>query len=112
MTIVGLGNANFEEFNFSGGAGAFELDFRGEYVGESTIDIDLGVGSADIILPKGVAIEVETGGSNWLSSVDFRGDDLEEVEDDLYRSEDYESTKNRITLRLDVGLGAVDLIWK
>lgn len=112
MTIVGIGNANFEEFNFSGGAGSFDLDFRGEYQGKSRIEIDLGVGSADIILPKGVAIEVETSGSNWLSSIDFHGDNLEEVDDDLYRSTNYESAVNKISLSIDVGLGSVDLFWK
>lgn len=107
-----LGNANFEFFNFDGGAGSFDLDFRGQYNGESEIDIDIGLGSADIILPKGVPVRIETDGSNWLSSVDLHDDDLDMVDDDVYESEDFDSSDTRILVRLSVGLGSVDIYWK
>jgi hypothetical protein len=107
-----IGNANFELFTFSGGAGSFDLDFRGEYQGESRIDIDIGVSSADIVLPRDIPIRVETEGDNWLSSVDFHYDDLEEIDDGIFESPDFEKAKTRIILTLDVGLGSVDLFWK
>ncbi len=107
-----IGNANFELITFSGGVGSFDLDFRGEYKGESTIDIEIGLGAADIILPKGIPARVETEGSNWLSSVDFHHDDLEEIDDGIYESPDFEDAETRIILMLEVGLGAVDVIWK
>jgi hypothetical protein len=107
-----LGNANFELLTFSGGVGSYDLDFRGEYRGESSIDIDIGLGSADIILPKEVPIRVETGGGNWFSSVDFHHDDLDEVDDGIYESPDFEDAETRIILSLDVGMGSVDLFWK
>jgi hypothetical protein len=107
-----IGNANFELFTFSGGAGSFDLDFRGDYQGESRIDIDVGLGSADIVLPRDVPIRVETEGDNWLSSVDFHHDDLEEIDDGIFESPDFEKAETRIVLTLDVGLGAVDLFWK
>jgi hypothetical protein len=107
-----IGNANFEEMNFDGGVGSFDLDFRGKYEGESMIDIDIGLGSADIILPRGVPIQVETEGSNWLSSVEMHGDDLDEVDDDLFESRDFADAKDRIMLRLSVGLGSADLYWR
>ncbi|MFQ5453445.1 MAG: hypothetical protein ACE5D6_04585, partial [Candidatus Zixiibacteriota bacterium] len=70
LDMHSVGNANFEYMNFSGGVGSFDLDFRGEYNGESIIDIDIGLGSADIILPRRVPVRIITEGSNWLSSVD------------------------------------------
>jgi len=112
LDMHSIGNANFELMTFSGGAGSFDLDFRGKYDGESTIDIDIGVSSADIILPKGIPARVETSGSNWLSSVDFHNDDLEEVEDDIFESPDFENASTRIILIIDVGLGSVDIYWK
>ena len=107
-----LGNANFERFNFDGGAGSFELDFRGKYTGESEISIDIGLGSAEIILPKGIPVRIETGEPGWFSSVDFHNDDLDEVRDGIYESDDFDEADIRITLELDVGLGSVDIYFK
>ncbi|HWR82649.1 MAG TPA: toast rack family protein [Candidatus Deferrimicrobium sp.] len=107
-----IGNANFEQMTFQGGAGSFDLDFRGDYNGESRIDIDVGLGSADIILPLGVPVRIESSGSDWFSSVDFHGEDLDEVDDGVYESPDFEKAESRIVLTLDVGMGSVDLYWK
>ena len=112
LDMHSIGNANFELMSFSGGAGSFDLDFRGQYDGESTIDIDIGVSSADIILPQEIPVRVETSGSNWLSSVDFHNDNLEEIDDDIYESPDFQDAETRIILTIDVGLGAVDVYWK
>lgn len=107
-----IGNANFDEFNFDGGAGSFELDFRGTYNGESTIEISVGLGSADIILPKGVPVQIDKGGDNWMSSVDLHNRSLDEVEDGIYESDDFENAKTRIVLIIEVGMGSVDVYWK
>ncbi len=112
LDMHSIGNANFELMTFSGGAGSFDLDFRGQYSGESTIDIDIGVSSADIILPRGIPARVETSGSNWLSSVDLHKNSLEEIDDGIYESPDFEDADTRITLIIDVGLGSVDVYWK
>lgn len=112
LDMHSIGNANFELMTFSGGVGSFDLDFRGEYRGESKIDIEVGLGSADIILPRGIPARVETESGNWLSSVDFHKDDLEEIDDGIYESPDFEDAETRIVLMLDVGLGSVDIYWK
>jgi hypothetical protein len=112
LKMIDIGNANFDEFEFSGGVGSFELDFRGKYHGESTINIDVGLGSADLILPDDVPIRVETSGGHWFSSVDFHGEDLEEVDDDTYESPGFDKARDRIVLNVEVGMGAVDLRWK
>ncbi len=112
LDMKSIGNANFSEMKFDGGVGSFDLDFRGKYEGESLIDVEIGLGSADIILPRGVPIQIETQGSNWLSSVDMHGGDLDEIDDDLYESKDYAHAKDRITLRLKVGLGSADIYWR
>jgi hypothetical protein len=107
-----LGNANFDNFNFSGGVGSFDLDFRGEYHGESEITIEIGLGSAEITLPADVPIRVISDDENWLSSVEFHGDELDEIDDGEYESEGFASAKSRIILKLEVGLGSADLYWK
>lgn len=107
-----VGNANFERFNFSGGVGSFELDLRGEYTGESEVTIEIGLGSMDIILPRNLPIRVVTDGGNWLSSIDFHRDRLEEVDDDEYETEDFRDAETRMILNIEVGLGSIDLYWK
>ena len=112
LEMRNLGNANFEYFEFSGGVGSYDFDFRGKYSGESKINIEIGLGTGDIILPRDVPVRVETEGCNWLSSIDFHNDDLDEVDDDIYETEDFDDAKTRIVLRLEVGLGSIDVYWK
>ena len=107
-----VGNANFEILDFSGGVGSFDLDLRGKYTGESKVTIEVGLGSMDIILPRDLPIQVITEGSNWLSSIDFHRDNLDEVDDDIYESPDFEDAKVRLILEVEVGLGSIDLYWK
>ncbi len=112
LDIRSIGNANFDLMTFDGGAGSFDLDFRGQYEGESKIDIDLGVSSADIILPRGVPVRIETGGDSWLSSIDIHNRDLDEIDDGVYESPDFNDAQTRIRLDIEVGLGSVDIFFK
>ncbi len=112
LNMASIGNANFSRFDFNGGLGSFELDFRGEYKGESEIFIEIGLGSAEIILPADVPVRVESDGDNWLSSVDFHGDIPLNIDDDVFESEGFEDAKTRIVLHLQVGLGSADLYFK
>ncbi len=112
LDIKDIGNAHFKDFDFDGGVGSYDLDFRGDYDGESTISLDIGLGSADIILPEDVACRVEVEGGNLLSSVDFHNDDLDEVDDDVHETPGFSTAKTRIILRLKVGLGSIDVYFK
>ena len=112
VKLLNLGNARFDFMKFEGGAGAFDLDFRGQYEGECEVSVEVGVSSADIILPEGVAVRIETDEDNWFSSVDIQKRKLSRVEDGVYESKDYEEAKDRILLRIEVGLGSVDVRWK
>jgi hypothetical protein len=112
VKLLDLGNARFDIMTFEGGAGSFDLDFRGQYEGESEISVEVGVASADIILPEGVAVRIETDEDNWFSSVDIQKRKLSRVEDGVYESKDYDQAKDRILLKIEVGLGSVDVRWK
>ena len=85
---------------------------RGEYSGESRISLDIGLGSAEITLPENVAVRIETEGDNWLSSVDIHGRVVDEVDDDVYESDDFDSADTRIIVDMSVGLGSVDVYFK
>lgn len=107
-----LGNANFEEFNFSGGAGSFELDMRGHYDGSSRISIEIGLGSLDLVLPEDIPVQILTDDDGWLSSVDFHGSRVEEVDDGEWESDDFDGAKTKIIVELEIGLGSADIYFK
>lgn len=112
VSMKNIGNANFSTFTFDGGVGSFDLDFRGEYKRSAEIEIDVGLGSAEITLPKNVAVRIETDDDSWFSSIDINADELDEVEDGIYESDDYEDADIRITLVLSVGMGSIDIYRK
>ena len=108
LDMHNLGNARVERFSFSCGAASCKLDFDGDFKGETELDIDVGVGSADIMVPKGVAVRV-IGDDGWFSSLDFHSLDLEHVRGDIYETEDFRSADKRLIIRVDVGMGSVDI---
>jgi hypothetical protein len=112
VNLSSLGNANFDHLKFEGGVGKFRIDLRGEYHGESEIDMEIGLGAATIILPDDVPVRILADKDNWLSSVDFHSHKLEEVEDGVYESPGFDQAKTRIILKLDVGLGSADVRWR
>jgi N-terminal domain of toast_rack, DUF2154 len=111
LRMFNLGNANCEEFDFDCGAGSFEFDFRGDYSGETSIRMDIGVSSGDIILPKGVAIQIR-GDDDLFSTIDIHNRDLDEVRRGVWESENFDSAKTRIVLDLEVGMGSIDVRWR
>ncbi len=114
LNLVSLGNANFDNFKFSGGAGKFDLDLRGKYTGESEAKLEVGVGSADITLPADVPVRIESDDNNWFSSVDIhdRKARLDEIDDGVYESPGFSKATARLVVKLDVGLGSVDVAFK
>ncbi len=103
-----LGNANFRKFKFEGGIGSYTLDFSGELRREASVDIDLGLGSVEIKLPKTVGAKIEYNG-NWLSSHSF--DNFTERRDGEYYSYNYNDAEGRINIRVSSGLGSVKVRW-
>jgi hypothetical protein len=107
-----LGNANFRECSIEGGAASLDLDFRGEYRGESEISVEIGMGSADIVLPKDVPCRIEGTDAGFLASVDIHGGDLDRLSDDEYETPDFDKAKIRIILRLDIGVGSANVRFR
>jgi len=111
LEIHNLGNANFEEMHFEGGAASCELDFQGDFDGEAEVELEIGLGSLDIFIPRDLAIRVEADES-WFSSVDFHRLKLEEIDDGVYESRDFDDADKRIVFEVSVGMGSVDFRGK
>jgi len=108
LEIHNLGNANFERMIFEGGAASCEFDFHGDFRGQSEVELEIGLGSVDVTVPRALAIRVETDDS-WFSSVDFHGLEMVKVDDDVYETPDYDKADDRILFRIEVGMGSVDI---
>jgi hypothetical protein len=110
LEFVGLGYTNFDHLSFDGGAGEFLLDFSGIEEGHRTAEIDVGVGEARIEIPRGLPVRIETSES-WLSDVEIKGSKLEEVDDGVYETEDFEDAEYGLEIDLDVGIGQATIGW-
>ena len=124
LTINGLGNSNFDQLSFDGGVGDFTLDFSGDFSargGQTTarlggsafgrkhradVDIEIGMGSLTILIPRDFGVQIRSE-SSFLSSISIDEDEFEEIEDDLYESENFGKTDKELVFNIEVGLGTV-----
>lgn len=72
VTLNGLANANFTTMVFRGGAGSYTLDYSGKLKRDAEIDIDAGVSSVTINVPKGMSAELTY--NSALLNIDTDGD--------------------------------------
>jgi hypothetical protein len=108
LEIEGLGNANFKRMDFDGGVGDFTLDFSGDLRHSADVDIEMGLGHLTILVPEDIGVKIQSNGS-ILSSISFDKGVFEEVEDDVWTNDKYGETEAELDLKIEVGLGAVDI---
>ncbi len=104
----GFGYLHFDRLEFDGGVGASVLDFQG-YQGDGIVEISVGLGDLNIIIPDNVGVRLYYEKS-FLASVDLKR--FDRVGNDSYESEDYDKKEHHLEIDLEVGLGAVDFKWK
>jgi hypothetical protein len=102
MKLKGLANANFEQMNFSSGAGDFTLSFDGELQRDASVSIDSGVSTVTIIVPQGTSAQVSFEGG--LSSVNASGGWQKDGE--VYN---HPGSGPALTLTVKMGLGTLNL---
>jgi hypothetical protein len=100
VTLTGLANANFEEMEFNGGAGEYELDFSGDLQRDATVEVVAGLSSLRISVPAGTNVRVDVGGG--LHDVDTQGNWTAS-------GDTYETSGSGPTLTIDVDMGAGSL---
>jgi hypothetical protein len=100
-----LGNANFRRLHFQGGVGTFMLDFSGAMKNEADVDLEVGLGLATIIVPWDVGARVEYQ-KGWMARIDC-SNDFRSTGEEQYTSENFDSARVRINIRIDSGVGAV-----
>lgn len=104
FTATNLCNVNFRDLKFSGGVGAYKLDFGGELTEDANAHIEVGLGSIVVYIPKEVATKVIYD-DNWFSSFDLdRG--FKKRKNGVYESVSDDGGK-LLTVKIESGLGSV-----
>ena len=101
-----LGNARFEEFAFSGGAGSFVLDFTGGPLprgAEATLEV--GVSSLQVVLPRDTPVVLYAPDS-WLARVEVPNGYIKRGKG-VWHSAQVEREEDAFVVRIDAGLGKV-----
>jgi hypothetical protein len=101
--IFGLGNANFQSMEFSGGAGDFTLDFTGTLTHDAVVNIKAGASNIKIIIPPGMKAVVNS--QSTVTNINTEGTWL--VSDDTYSTLVEGFT---LTINMDLAVGNVKLI--
>ncbi len=106
FTAGGLGNLNCEDIRVAGGVGDVTLDFNGAWRVNSAVDIDMGLGSLTLRVPRGLGVSVRKSGV--LASFDSQ----EMVKrGNTFYSENWEHATNRVTFNIDAALGSIRMVW-
>ncbi|MFB0516997.1 MAG: toast rack family protein [Candidatus Neomarinimicrobiota bacterium] len=103
-----LANAKTERLKFDCGLGSAELDFSGETLKDMSVDVNVGLGSVTLRIPRGYNVEMEAE-ENFLSTIDTN--DMVKKGRGLYRSENYDPSRPTLRITASVGLGSIDINW-
>ena len=103
IKLQGLGNANMEQLNFTGGVGNFLFDFSGDNARDVNVNISSGMSDITIIIPANVRSEVIVGGD--MNDTNIKG--TWTVEDNVYQSG---TTGALIKIHVSTSLGSLNLI--
>ena len=104
VTAEHLGNARFDRFDLKGGVGDVVLDFTGEWDGDATGTVRMGLGSLELKIPAEIGVWIRK--SSVLTS--FSAPDLVKV-DGGYRSPNWESAEHKLELDLKTAFGTIEI---
>ena len=102
VSLTGLGNANFGELIFRGGAGDYTLDFGENLLRDGRVDVEVGISSLRIVAPETANVQVIVSGG--LSSVSASGA-WSKVNDE-YR---LEGSGPSLVIEVTMGAGSLEL---
>ncbi len=106
LTADGLGNLRAKRLSFDVGLGSANIDLRGDDISDMQVDIDVGLGSMDLVLPENANIKIYVEGS-FLSSINVLG--LVKKKKKEWSSPNWKSSRPTIELEVSVGMGSVNI---
>lgn len=103
---TGLGNLNAERLSVQGGVGEVTLDFTGAWASAMTANIEMGLGSLTLRLPRGLGVRVTRVGR--LASFDSEG---LTKRGDSYYSANWDAGDENLSLDIKAALGSIRVVW-
>lgn len=100
----GLGNARFDALAFRGGVGNVHLDFSGDWSGDATATVRMGLGSLALVVPSELGVRIRKSG--FLASLDAPG--FEKV-DDAWQTSNWETARSHLDVDLKAALGSIEV---
>ncbi len=107
LEVKGVGNFGFDSMVFEGGVGSATLDFSGSWERVGDIEVRVGVGGVELLLPRSLGAEVRSTKS-FLSGID-----LTEFtqEGDVFRSNNLKRVDKVLRIKINAGIGGVNIRW-
>lgn len=108
---IGAGKGNFDFSNYKVeklkvSTGVADMDIKmGDKMTTSNVDIEAGVASVTLELPRSVGCEMRMDGALNAKNMD----DLDKISNGLYRSPDFESASKKIIIHFEGGLTSVNI---
>ncbi|HEX9614920.1 MAG TPA: LiaF domain-containing protein [Bacteroidota bacterium] len=90
---------------FSGGVGAYKLDFGGKLRRDADAKIEVGLGAVTINIPYDMPVRLVYDDS-WFSSFDL-DDGFTKRRGGVYETKDYDRSEPTLSLQVESGLGSV-----
>lgn len=107
IKMLGLANANFDEMNFTGGAGSYTFDFSGSLTKKSKVSIDAGAAKIILKIPSSMGTKIIF--RNFpASKLDVRG--FVKINDQTYVNTEYGKRDAELDIEIRGGLVDVDVI--
>lgn len=108
VALEKLGNAHFDQMNFTGGAGNFDLDFSGDWQTSARVSIDAGLSNLRLTVPHTLGVRINTG-DKALANIDARG---LHRQGSAWVNNAYGESDLELIVNVDIGLGNLTLIEK
>lgn len=107
IKMLGLANANFDEMNFTGGAGSYTFDFSGSLTKKSKVSINVGAAKIILKIPSSMGTKIIF--RNFpASKLDIRG--FIKINDQTYVNTEYGKRDAELDIEIRGGLVDVDVI--
>lgn len=107
IKMLGLANANFNEMNFTGGAGSYTFDFSGNLTKKSKVNINIGAAKIILKIPSNMGTKIIF--RNFpASKLDIRG--FIKINNQTYISPEYGKSAAELDIEIKGGLVDVEVI--
>ncbi len=110
LAVIGLGHARVKKIEINGGAGRFMFDFTGpvEHLLGTRAEIELGMASAEVILPRDLPVILDVPDS-WVTSIEMPPT-FYKKEEALWYSPSVRNKDTAFRLHVEAGFGKVRFV--